>query len=111
MIGKARDRTPGCDTGMREEGLEPSRLAAQEPKSCVSAVPPLSRSVLPWEATETGLSYPTPPDWSIEALKSASDFPSPENPIAGRLRRATLDRGRVIRWTDGANSASSGWMR
>ncbi len=28
---------------MREEGLEPSRLAAQEPKSCVSAVPPLSR--------------------------------------------------------------------
>ena len=27
---------------MREEGLEPSRLAAQEPKSCVSAIPPLS---------------------------------------------------------------------
>ena len=32
---------------VRSEGLEPSRLAAQDPKSCVSAISPAARMFFP----------------------------------------------------------------
>jgi len=62
---------------MREEGFEPSRLAAQEPKSCVSAVPPLSRF-------DGFRFYSGPPDRSIVGSEVAG-LPSSDRPVGGRL--------------------------